>query len=128
MHKMQNVAQNSHNFWRKTVVPAEQLLFKRIFNNKLNILQPLLEKLTSHTYALADKQLTMKTVHINNSSFIIRLAVVQKLLLNSKHLSLQNNRCDLSTDFFTDILYDMVMFFTEKETLTRFQSCITRRN
>ena len=56
---------------------ADESLFERVLRNELQVLQPLLPNRTNTTYKLRSRhhkrQLIRKTVHINDSSFIVRM-------------------------------------------------------
>ena len=56
---------------------ADESLFKRVLRNELHVLQPLLPDRANITYNLRsrhhNRQLIRKTVHINDSSFIVRM-------------------------------------------------------
>jgi len=56
---------------------ADQSLFKRVLNNELHVLQPLLPDKTISCYKLRprkqDRQLIRKSAHLNDSLFIVRM-------------------------------------------------------
>jgi len=56
---------------------TDQSLFKRVLNNELHVLQPLLPDKTNSCYKLRprkhDRQLIRKSAHLNDSLFIVRM-------------------------------------------------------